>query len=123
MILTTETAEDVAARWRDAWNSHDVDRVLDCYVDDVEFWSPFVAEFVHPEGRLTGKDQLRSYVAGAFRRRPDLKFPKPRHVAVGVSSITLVYDSMHRSVAVETMVLDKRLLVRQAICHYEQTQP
>lgn len=118
MPLTAKDALELSRCWRIAWNSHDPDLVVARYHLEVEYWSPLVAAFINPEGRLVGRSDLRRYVAAAYERRPDLWFPEPRHVAVGVRSLTMVYDSPHGSVGAETLVVDDDFAIRQAICHY-----
>lgn len=102
---------------RHAWNSHDVDRVIAHYRDDVEYASPFMAD--PGRRRLRGREELRRYVTAAFERVPQLGLPAPRHVAIGLDSVTVIYDSHHGSVAAEVLVLDEHLQIRSALCHYD----
>lgn len=120
-MLSAQDAVEVAHCWRVAWNSHDPELVVARYHPEVEYWSPFVATLVRPEGRLVGRDELRRYVRAAYERRPDLWFPEPLHLTVGVRSLTMVYEAPHGSVAAETLTLDSDLAIRQAICHYGPT--
>ena len=93
----------------DAWNAHDLDRILEHYADDVEYYSPFIAQMAEPggpgaDGRLTGKAAVAGYFAAALERNPDLHFEPPTHVAVGAGSICFVYRSIKNLTAVETLV-------------------
>jgi ketosteroid isomerase-like protein len=40
MTLTTDARDRLVADFLDAWNSQDVERVLDCYTDDVRYRDP-----------------------------------------------------------------------------------
>ena len=53
-------AEDFAAHWIGAWNSHDIEAILSHYGDDVVFLSPVAAQRTG-NGRVIGREALRSY--------------------------------------------------------------
>jgi ketosteroid isomerase-like protein len=122
--LTDDEADAFVAEWMEAWNSHDVERILDHYADDVEYYSPFIAALAEPggpgaDGRLVGKDAVRKYFAAALGRYDDLHFDPPAHVAVGAGSISFVYTSVKNLTAVETLVFAPGTrLVARAHCHY-----
>jgi ketosteroid isomerase-like protein len=111
-------ADEWARAWIDAWNSHDLDRIVAHYRDDIEYESPFVARISPGNSRLSGGDAVRDYVAGALERFPDLHFGEPQLVALGADSVAIVYRSVNDLVAVETLVLDGDGLVVRALCHY-----
>src|SRR5882724_4975518 len=97
--LTETDADAFVAEWMDAWNDHDLDRVLEHYAVDVEYFSPFIAQMADPggpgaDGRLVGKAAVRAYFAAALERNPDLHFASPSHVAVGAGSVSFVYTSI-----------------------------
>jgi len=54
------SAEDFAAHWIGAWNSHDIEAILSHYGDDVVFLSPVAAQRTG-NGRVIGREALRSY--------------------------------------------------------------
>lgn len=123
-MLTEGEAADFVAEWMAAWNSHDVERILEHYADDVEYWSPFVAALAEPsgpggDGRLVGKESVRAYFAAALAKYTDLHFDPPWHVAAGAGSVSFVYGSVNGLTAVETLVFGPgtRVVVR-AHCHY-----
>ena len=122
--LTGPDADAFVGEWMEAWNSHDVERILGHYADDVEYFSPFIAQMATPggpggDGRLVGKDAVRAYFTAALARYPDLRFGPPVHVAVGAGSVSFVYTSVKGLTAIETLVFapDSRLVAR-AHCHY-----
>ena len=70
-ILSEPEADAFVAEWMEAWNSHDLDRILEHYADDVEYHSPFIAQVAEPggpgaDGRLVGKEPVRAYFAAAL---------------------------------------------------------
>ena len=123
-LLTEDEADAFVAEWMEAWNSHDVERILEHYADDVEYYSPFIAQMAGPgepgaDGRLVGKDLVRDYFTAALGRFDDLHFDPPAHVAVGAGSISFVYTSVRNLTAVETLVFAPgSRLVARAHCHY-----
>ncbi len=122
--LSEAEADAFVAEWMDAWNAHDLDRVLAHYADDVEYFSPFIAALAAPggpgaDGRLTGKAAVRDYFAAALERHADLHFDPPVHVAVGAGSVSFVYTSLGDRTAVETLVFAPgSRTVAKAHCHY-----
>ena len=41
-MLTAGEAHELAHHWVEAWNDHDLERILAHYADDVVFSSPFI---------------------------------------------------------------------------------
>ena len=123
-VLTGDEADAFVAEWMAAWNSHDVERILEHYADDVEYWSPFIAAMAPPggpraDGRLFGKDNVRAYFAAALGKYSELHFDPPMHVAAGAGSVSFVYQSVNELTAVETLVFGPgSRIVARAHCHY-----
>src|SRR5260221_10895086 len=83
-----------AAAWIDAWNNHDLARILAHYTDDFEMSSPKIIELAsEPSGTLKGKELVGAYWAKALQLRPDLHFELKATLA-GVNSITLYYNGV-----------------------------
>ena len=68
-------ASEFAAEWIDAWNAHDLERILSHYDDAVVFTSPTAARLV-PEsgGVINGRGLLRQYWTTGLSMLPDLHF-------------------------------------------------
>ena len=116
-VMAQDEADAFAQSWLAAWNSHDPDRVAAHYHDDVQYYSPFVAR-IADAGMLRGRRAFRDYAAAALERYPDLYFGPEIVVATGAGSVTLVYRSVERLLAVETLLVDDVGLVTRALCHY-----
>ncbi|MFJ6013545.1 nuclear transport factor 2 family protein [Streptomyces sp. NPDC092952] len=83
-------ARAFAAEWLDGWNSHDLDRILTHYHDDVTFSSPVIRQMTgDSSGTVHGKEALRAYWATGLERIPELRFEL---VDVRVSVDALVID-------------------------------
>jgi hypothetical protein len=119
-MLTAERAQEFAAEWYEAWNAHDLDRILPHYRDDVTLRSPFVVVITGREdGTIVGRDELASYFGGALDAYPDLRF-EPRALFVGAGSVVLHYRSVRGLLTAEVMGLDRDLRVTTVLAHYDQ---
>ncbi len=71
----------------DAWNSHDIDRLMSLFADDCVFDASGGPE--HCGRRFHGRDEVRSAFADVFRSMPDANWGDARHFVlsddVGVS--------------------------------------
>lgn len=84
-------ARRFADQWATAWNSHDLERILAHYTDDVVFSSPKIVQLLGDEsGQVRGKDQLRAYWATGLALLPDLHFTV-EDVRVSVDSLVINY--------------------------------
>ena len=105
-MIAREWALEFAREWIDAWNSHDLDRILSHYTDDVEVSSPLVVQRLgNPDGVVNGKDAVREYWRPSMSLEPPLEF-ELLDVLVGVDQITLYYRSAGRRVVGETLSID-----------------
>ena len=90
-----------ATTWLEAWNSHDLERILGLYEPDFEFSSP-VLEKRLPEsgGRLRGVEAARRYWSAAFSAGVDLRF---EHIATleGVDSFVIHYRGLRGKLCAE----------------------
>lgn len=115
---TPEQARTFAERWYAAWNARDIDAIMACYEPTIEHSSPFIKRYNGTDERwLRGIDSVRDYFARALARNPTLAF-YPKHVAVGLESIILVYTRMTGDLAAEVFVLSDRGLILRSISHY-----
>src|SRR5262245_38595048 len=89
--------------WIATWNSHDLERILVHYADDVELVSPFVAKLLGPTERVVrGKTALRDYFARGLQAFPTLRFDFVSLYS-GVRSCVLEYQSVHGLRTAEVM--------------------
>jgi hypothetical protein len=108
-----------ATDWIDAWNAHDLDRILSHYADDVLFSSPFVQVIGgDTSGTIRGSGALRAYFKAALEKFPALTF-RLRAVFRGVDAVTLQYDSVNGLLAAETMVLNQAGQVTRVWAQYD----
>ncbi|NDZ80496.1 nuclear transport factor 2 family protein [Streptomyces sp. SID10853] len=89
--MDLEFAQKFAAEWLEDWNSHDLERILAHYHEEVTFSSPMIARFTgDASGTVRGKDELRAYWRTGLARIPGLHF-EVMDVRAGVDSLVIDY--------------------------------
>jgi hypothetical protein len=65
----------IAHKWFDAFNSHDLEKLLLLYDEHAQHYSPKL-KILHPKtnGLITGKSALRAWWLDAFNRLPTLHY-------------------------------------------------
>jgi len=118
--MTADQARRFAREWTDAWNAHDLDRVLAHYADDFEMSSPFITAVAgEPSGVLRGKAAVGAYWRAALDRFPDLRFELLGAFA-GVGGAVVHYRSVRGLVACEAFAFDAAGKVCRAAAHYSE---
>ncbi|MBK7952010.1 MAG: nuclear transport factor 2 family protein [Deltaproteobacteria bacterium] len=116
-MIDRDFAMHFAQEWIEAWNSHDLDRILAHYRDDFVMSSPRIAVVAsEPSGVLAGKDAIRTYWAKALAAAPDLHFELVE-TFVGADCIVLRYRGV-RGPAAETFFFDEQRRVVRAAASY-----
>jgi ketosteroid isomerase-like protein len=116
-MISREFAAQFARDWIEAWNAHDLERILSHYTDDFEMASPVIAQLVNePSAMLRGKAAIRAYWRKALAQRPDLKF-ELADVYAGAHSVVVSYRG-HRGLSAEVFWFDATLKVCRAAAHY-----
>jgi len=73
--MTSQKNLSIAHAWFEAFNSHNLEKLLSLYDDEAEHFSPKL-KIRHPEtkGLITGKNALRTWWQDAFDRLPTLHY-------------------------------------------------
>jgi len=118
-MITPEFAQQFAHEWIAAWNSHNLDVILNHYTDDFTIESPIAATVVpESKGKLQGKQAIKAYWQTALQRIPDLKF-ELIDILVGMESITLYYtNTATGKKTAEVMRLNNEQKVTSVLAHY-----
>jgi SnoaL-like domain len=120
--LSEAQADAFAHDWAAAWNSRDVDLIVDHYRPDIQYYSPFAGQ-LGASTPLSGRGGLRRYVAAALERYPSAQFGPGLVAAAGAGSIAIAYRSVDNLLAIETLAIDDHGLITHARCHYRQAPP
>ena len=117
-MITQEFPLTFATEWVEAWNTHNLDKILAHYSDDFEMSSPYISQIAQvSSGKLKGKPAVREYWRRALERMPALHFSLLK-VLVGVESVTIYYQGV-RGLAAEVVFFGPNNLVVRACAHYE----
>ena len=109
---------DFAKEWIEAWNSHDLNRILEHYSDDFEITSPMIKISLGREtGALKGKEAIKKYWEKSFEKVPDLHFELV-DVTKSIDSIAIYYKSVFNKMAIEVMFFDENSKINKVIAHY-----
>lgn len=119
-MLTAGKASQFAEEWIEAWNSHDLNRIVAHYSDDIIFSSPLVASVGGvATGSLCGREVLGVYFQAALSRFPSLRF-ELRTVFHGTDALTIIYKSVNDLLAAETMVLSDDFYIERVWAQYDK---
>ena len=110
--------QKLATEWIDAWNAHDLERVLALYTDNAEMTSPYIVTLdFDAGGTLRGKDRLRAYWTKALTLRPKLHFTLIE-AFLSPDSVALLYRNDLGKQVCEYLRLDAAGKIRQASGNY-----
>jgi len=75
MPLSDTQRRQLAQHWTDAWNAHDLDRIMEHYAADIEFEAnTVVRRWQKPDGILRGVAELREHFRLGLELAPSLHF-------------------------------------------------
>lgn len=118
MKYTLANAAEFAASRIDAWNSHNVDRILAHYSDDVVFSSPLVRTIAGgTSDSIRGRSALQTYFCAVLREFPSLRL-RLRAVYEGDQAVILLCDSLNGLVASEKMKLNEKGQILRVWVYY-----
>jgi ketosteroid isomerase-like protein len=105
-------------QWIDAWNSHDLERILALYSDDSEMTSDKIPLLgLDPTGTLRGKDRLRQYWSKGLQLIPNLHFTLI-DVYVSPDSLVVFYENERGAKICEYLRLNADGKIRQGSANH-----
>jgi hypothetical protein len=116
--MTKAQAHTLAQDWIAAWNSHDLDAIMDHYAPEVVLISPTAARLLgDPSGTVAGKEALLNYFTRGLQVYPNLTFTL-LEVMWGVSSVVLHYLNQNNTKCGEFMEVAPDGKVVRVVAHY-----
>jgi hypothetical protein len=111
-----------ADRWLTAWNSHDLDAIMACYTDDVDFSaSTVITRWGRSDGCLHGKEELRRHFARGLELAPNLSFIEVA-LLTNPSGYALLYQRDNGNRVLDVVELDEHHRATRVRAYYENTQ-
>jgi hypothetical protein len=118
--LQASFAREFALDWVDAWNSHDLERILSHYDDEVLLVSPVALKLLSGDGTVRGKAALRQYFLRGLEAFPDLRFDLI-DALWGTETIVVYYiNNVRGSKTAEVMLLNPAGKIRRVWANYDQ---
>ena len=118
--LQASFAREFAQDWVDAWNSHDLERILTHYDDQVLLVSPVALKLLGGDGTVRGKAALREYFLRGLEAFPDLRF-NLIETLWGTETIVVYYiNNVRGSKTAEVMLLNPAGRIQRVWANYDQ---
>jgi ketosteroid isomerase-like protein len=119
MPLQGEFARVFAREWVEAWNSHDLERILAHYDDEAVLVSPVALRLLGNDA-VQGKAALREYFRRGLEAYADLRFDLI-DVLWGVETVVVFYaNNVRGGKSAEVMQFGRDGKVRRVWANYEQ---
>lgn len=117
-MINKEIAANFVREWIDAFNSHNLELILEHYADDIEFYSPFIVQLTfNDEGVIRSKSDLKKYFEQALIVYPDLHFELHGYFT-GINIIVIHYLSVNGRMAAEVFQLNDEAKAVNVFCNY-----
>lgn len=111
--------DEFAADWIEAWNSHDIERIMAHYDESLKFSSPKLAKLIPGSGgTLDSKEAVRSYWVRALDAQPELHFELIA-VLKGVQSAVIHYRGVGGKLCAEFFAFGESGTVVESHAHGE----
>jgi len=111
-----------ADAWLAGWNAHDLDAVMACYADDVDFVASTVTRrWGKPDGRLEGKDQLRQHFKLGLELATNLSFTEEAFLT-SPAGYALLYQRENGNRVLDVVEVDDEGLAKRVRAFYQETQ-
>jgi len=116
--MDLERANEFAKDWIEAWNDHDLERIISHYEKSLEFKSPIILErYPDSSGIILHRDKLREYFAIGLEKNPDLRFHL-LEILTGTDSLVLYYENARGGKTAELFEFNERGKVVRSISCY-----
>ncbi len=118
--LQAPFAREFAQDWVDAWNGHDLERILTHYDDEALLTSPVAAKLLSGDGTVRGKAALREYFLRGLQAFPDLRFDLI-DALWGTETIVVYYlNNVRGNKTAEVMLMNPAGKICRVWANYDQ---
>lgn len=117
-MIDPKEARQYAEAWIEAWNSHEIERIMSFYADSICHITPKLTMlFGSASHAIKDKDELRDFFSATLKRSPELHFTLG-DVFAGAESIVLCFDSTTGIYVAVVLILDGDKKITQYMAHY-----
>jgi ketosteroid isomerase-like protein len=119
--LQSAFAREFAQDWVDAWNSHDLERILEHYDEEVVLVSPVALKLLNnADGIVQGKTALRDYFVRGIQAFPNRRFDLI-DVLWGVGTVVVYYaNNVRGNKSAEAMLLTAEGKISRVWANYNE---
>jgi len=111
-----------ADAWLAAWNAHDLDAIMACYCEDVDFAAPTVVKrWGRDDGRLQGRAELRRHFELGLELAPGLAFTEEA-LLPGPAGYALLYRRENGNRVLDVVELNPAGEAARVRAFYENAQ-
>ena len=118
--LQASFAREFAQDWVDAWNGHDLERILIHYDDEALLTSPVAAKLLGGDGTVRGKAALREYFLRGLQAFPDLRFDLIDALWGTETIVVYYFNNVRRNKTAEVMLMNSAGKIRRVWANYDQ---
>jgi hypothetical protein len=112
-----------ADAWLAAWRARDLDAIMACYADNVDFVAATVARrWAKPDGRLHGKAELRRHFELGLELAPKLTFTEEA-LLTSPGGYALLYRRENGNRVLDVVELNQHGQAARVRAFYEHLQP
>jgi len=116
--MTEADAAKFAREWIEAWNAHDLERILAHYDEGAALVSPAAAKLTgDPSGVVKGIAALRGYFRKGLEAYPNLRF-ELLEVMSGVASVVICFKNQKGTKTAEFMEFGANGKVARVVANY-----
>ena len=120
--MTYEDAETHAKDWIEAWNAHDLERIMSHYSRDVVFEAETVKmRWQKPDGKLFGVVELRKHFALGLELAPQLNF-QLEQVFLAPSGYAILYRRENGNRVIDCVTMNDSGQAAKVIAYYAGSQ-
>src|SRR3984957_19547479 len=114
--------QEIINDWLEAWNSHDLDRIMQHYAEEGEFSAQtVVTRWGKADGKLKGKAELRAHFSKGLALAPDIHFTL-EEVLLAPNGYAVLYRRDNGNRVVDAVELDASGLAVKVTAYYLQQQ-
>ena len=117
--LQAAFAREFAQDWVDAWNSHDLERILSHYDDQVLLVSPMALKLLGGDGTVRGKAALREYFLRGLEAFPKLRFNLIETLWGNETIVVYYINNVRGSKTAEVMLLNSAGKIQHVWANYD----
>jgi len=120
-MISPEINERIAIKWFQAFNEHDLEKLLALYHDKAQHYSPKLkVRLPETNGLVTGKAALRAWWKDSFERLPSLQY-SPTTFTANEERVFMEYmrrvDNEPEMLVAEVLEIKDGLIVASRVYH------